>query len=114
MTAATWQWYEMLDAALQGQHNITPPLVVASSSSATAGGVVVNAPASTPEPTNEGRANPRKRPREDDMLAFIKEQAEREEERERAALAREEAREKAAENRANRYLALFEKLIEKF
>ena len=44
----------------------------------------------------------------------MKEQAEREEEREREALAREEERERAATERAERYLSLFEKLVNKF
>jgi len=30
VTAATWQWYTAMDAALQGQHSISLPLVVAS------------------------------------------------------------------------------------
>ncbi|XP_041652506.1 E3 ubiquitin-protein ligase TRIM39-like [Cheilinus undulatus] len=54
VTAATWQWYSDMDPALQGQHSISPPLVVASSLTATTGGSV-STPASTPTP-EEARA----------------------------------------------------------
>ena len=47
------------------------------------------------------------------LLDILKEQGEREEERERQAVAREEERERVAAGRSERYLALFEKLIEK-
>ncbi len=93
-----------MDAALQGQRTISPPLVVAASLTATAG-CVVTTPASAPS-AEEGRARqpPKKRPRDSQaILDFLREQAEREEERERAASAR-----------AERYLSLFEKLVDKF
>ncbi|XP_036006140.1 uncharacterized protein LOC110368872 isoform X1 [Fundulus heteroclitus] len=93
VTAATWQWYELLDAALQGQHNISPPLVVASSSSAT-GGVVVTTSASTPSPTAERTGRQARKRGSEVLLDFLKEQAEKDEERERTALVREEARER--------------------
>ena len=28
MSSVTWQWYSLMDAALQGQHAINPPMVV--------------------------------------------------------------------------------------
>ncbi|KAK7889259.1 hypothetical protein WMY93_024819 [Mugilogobius chulae] len=111
VTAANWQWYAVLDAALQGQHSISPPLVVASSA-ATAGGVVTP-PASVAETAEASER--------ESLLEFLKERAEREEERERLLLerereaqAREEERERAATERAERYLALFERLVNKF
>ncbi|KAK7886714.1 hypothetical protein WMY93_026335 [Mugilogobius chulae] len=55
VTAANWQWYAVLDAALQGQHSISPPLVVASSA-ATAGGVVTP-PASVAETAEASEAS---------------------------------------------------------
>ena len=105
-----------MDAALQGQHSISPPLVVAANLTATTGGTV-STPASAPsaEEARVSQGQRRKRPRESEaLLEFMKEQAEREEEREREALAREEERERAATERAERYLSLFEKLVNKF
>lgn len=117
MTAATWPWYSLMNAVLQGQHAVNPPLVVAS---ATPGGVV-STPASTStaeeeagEDVIEERRPGRKRKRESDLMDFLKERAEREDEREREALVREEERERAAADRAERYLSLFERLINKF
>lgn len=112
MTAATWQWYSQMDAALQGQHSISPPLVVAANLTATASGVVTS-PSSAPP--KERAYPPAKRARASEaLLAFMKEQAEKEEERERQAVEREEARERAASERADRYLSLFERLVDKF
>ncbi|XP_076141063.1 anthrax toxin receptor 1-like [Alosa pseudoharengus] len=50
VTAANWQWYTQMDAALQGQHAISPPLVVAANLIPTTGGVVMT-PVSPPPPT---------------------------------------------------------------
>ena len=47
------------------------------------------------------------------MLDLLREQGERDEEREREAVAREAERERAAAVGAERYLSLFEKLISK-
>lgn len=69
VTAATWQWYGAMEAILQGQHAINPPLVVAS---ATAGGLV-NTLASTPSTAEEEageRTRNRKRKRESDLFDF--------------------------------------------
>ncbi|XP_034552438.1 uncharacterized protein LOC117821960 [Notolabrus celidotus] len=112
VTAATWQWYGAMDAALQGQHSVNPPLVVASNLTATTGGTV-STPASAPSAAEASVSQPpRKRTRDrEDLLAFMKEQAERDEQREREALAREEERQRAANEQAERYLALFEKLL---
>ncbi|KAK7878947.1 hypothetical protein WMY93_034208 [Mugilogobius chulae] len=119
-----WWWYVVLDAALQGQHSISPPLVEASSA-ATAGGMVTP-PASVAEASeasaDQGPEGSRGRKRQrESLLEFLKERAEREEERERLLLerereaqAREEERERAATERAERYLALFERLVNKF
>lgn len=96
MTAATWQWYTAMDAALQGQHSVTLPIVVASNVTATTGGSV-STPASTPSVEARSSQQSRKRRRDSQaLLEFLKEQAEREEEREREAVAREEERERAA------------------
>ncbi|CAL8395330.1 unnamed protein product [Boreogadus saida] len=91
-TAGTWQWYGAMDAVLQGQHSISPPLVVAANMSASTGGVV-SSPASTSSAEEvSGSSTSRKRPR-DNLLELLKEQGEREEQREREAVAREEERE---------------------
>ena len=47
------------------------------------------------------------------MMEFLREQAERDEERERRAMEREEERERGAAERAERFLFLFEKLVNK-
>lgn len=103
-----------MDAALQGQHSISPPLVVAANPTANTGGTVGTS-ASAPTEEEAGVSQPpRKRPRDrEGILEFLKEQAERDEEREREQLAREEERERAAAGRAERYLSLFEKLVDK-
>ncbi|KAL1279013.1 hypothetical protein QQF64_025686 [Cirrhinus molitorella] len=110
VTAATWQWYIEMDAVLQGQHSINPPLVVAANVSATASGVVASS-SSAPRPQSTQR--PMKRQSSSELIDLLREQAERDEERERQAAAKEEERERAATERAERYLALFEKLVNK-
>ncbi|CAM4732656.1 unnamed protein product [Leuciscus chuanchicus] len=112
VTAATWQWYSQMDAALQGQHSISPPLVVSANLTATTGGVVTS-PSSAP-PKERANPPPRKRARVSEaILDFMKEQAEREEEREQEAVARVEARERVASDRAERFFSLFERLVNK-
>ncbi|CAJ1066230.1 uncharacterized protein LOC117821960 [Xyrichtys novacula] len=99
-TTSTWKWYGMMDATLRAQHSISPPLVVAANLTATTGGVVTS-PSSAPP--REGAPLPKKRAKiGEELLKFMKEQAERDEEREREAVAREEARERAAAERAER------------
>lgn len=94
----------MMDAVLQGQHSISPPLVVPANLTSTTGGAV-STPASSPS-IEVSRKSQRKGPGDSQaILQFLKDQAEREEKRERAALAREKERE-----RAERYMSLFEKL----
>ncbi|KAL7397741.1 hypothetical protein ABVT39_027179, partial [Epinephelus coioides] len=112
VTAATWQWYGQMDSALQGQHSISPPLVVAAYLTTTTGGVATS-PSSAP-PRERANLTPRKWARgSEELVEFLKEQAEKEEESEQQAVAREEAREKAASERAERYLSLFERLVNK-
>lgn len=107
MTAAS-----LMDATLQGQHSINLPLGVAENMTAITGGVVT-APSSTP-PQEQANPPTSKRARVSEvLLEFMKEQAEREEEREHQAVLREEVRERAASERAERYLPLFERLVNK-
>ena len=92
------------------------PLVVASSLTATSGGVVVRpvstpSTSETPEPAEE--SNPPNKKRRTDVLDFLTAQAERDEERHREEVKREEERERAASQRADKYLSLFEKLFDK-
>lgn len=72
VTAATWQWYTAVNAALQGQHSISPPLVVASSLTATTGGSV-STPASTPSEEPRSSQQSRKRHRDSQALQSIRE-----------------------------------------
>lgn len=81
--------------------------------SATTGGVVA-APASATTETREQPREGRKRSAGRELLDFLKEQSEREEQREREMLARAEERESAAAKRADSFLSLFGKLVEKF
>ena len=125
VTAATWKWYTEMDAALGGQDSVNAPLVVASNLTATSGGVVVRKdPASTPSTSQaeeeEAIRPKRRRESREDVLDFLREQAERDEERNKEEVKREEEREKreeererAASHRAERYLSLFEKLVDK-
>lgn len=102
-----------MDAVLQGQHSINPPLVVAAANvSATASGVVASS-SSAPLPGSEAQKRPMKRRSFSELIELFREQAERDEERERQAAAKEEERERATTERAERYLALFEKLVDK-
>ncbi|CAJ1057638.1 uncharacterized protein LOC117821960 [Xyrichtys novacula] len=78
----------MMDAALQGQHSIRLPPGVAANLTTTTGGVVTS-PFS--DPPREGAPPPKKRAKiREGLLKFMKEQAERDETREREAVAREE------------------------
>ena len=98
--------------ALQGQHSISPPLVVAANMSATTGGVASSSASTSSAEEVGGTRTSRMRPR-DSLLDLLREQGERDEQREREAVARGAERERAASIRAERYLALFEKLIDK-
>lgn len=112
MTAATWPWYGLMDAALQGQHSISPPLVVAANLTTSTGGVVAQ-PSSAPPREGANPPAPKRARASGQLMDFLREQAEREEEREEQAVAREEARERAAAQRAEHFLSLFEKLVDK-
>ncbi|CAM4597359.1 unnamed protein product [Leuciscus chuanchicus] len=73
VTAATWQWYNEMDAVLQGQHSINPPPVVAANVSATV--------------SSEAQKRPMKRRSSSELIELFREHAERDEERERQAAA---------------------------
>ncbi|CAM4571320.1 unnamed protein product [Leuciscus chuanchicus] len=76
VTAATWQWYNEMDAVLQGQHSINPPLVVAANVSATASDVVASS-SSAPLPGSEAQKRPLKRRSSSELIELFREQAER-------------------------------------
>ncbi|KAM4534029.1 uncharacterized protein PAE49_022330 [Odontesthes bonariensis] len=99
VTAATWPWYGQMDAALQGQHSISPPLVVAANLTPTTGGVVTQ-PSSAPPREGANPPAPKKARASGQLLNFLREQAEKEEAREEQAVAREEAREREAAQRS--------------
>jgi len=102
------KWYTATDAALNGQHSISPPLMVAANLTATTGGTVsASASSSAGQPQ-------RKRPRgREAFLENLQEQAERDEERAREADRRDVDRKRAHTERAERYLSLFEQLVNK-
>lgn len=115
VTAATWQWYSAMDAALRGQHSHSRPQLVFATMKATLDrGVDTPAFASTVAEGESGRG--RKRPMKsiESIFDFLKEQAEREEKWQRATLRREEERDRAESERTERFLTLFEKLVNKF
>lgn len=111
VTAATWQWYSAMDAALRGQHS--PQLVVATMNAA--GDGVVDTPAFAPAVAEREGGRGRKRPMNssESIFNFLKEQAEREEKWHRETLRREEERDRAESERNERFLTLFEKFVDK-
>lgn len=115
VTAATWQWYSAMDAALRGQHSHSrPQLVVATMNTAADG--VVDSRAFAPAVAEREGGRGRKRPMNssETIFHFLKEQAEREEKWHRETLRREEERDRAESERNERFLTLFEKLVNKF
>ncbi|KAK7884662.1 hypothetical protein WMY93_027785 [Mugilogobius chulae] len=108
LTAATWPWYDSMHSILHEQHAITPPVIVAANASASTGGVITD---TAPGPSHRGGS--RKRPAVRDLLDFLKEDSKRQEIASREAREREEERERAAADRSERFLALFEKLVNK-
>ncbi|TNM85095.1 uncharacterized protein LOC130537311 [Takifugu flavidus] len=115
VTAATWQWYSAMDAALRGQHSHSrPQLVVATMN--TAADRMVDSRAFAPAVAEREGGRGRKRPMNssESIFNFLKEQAEREEKWQRETLRREEERDRAESERNERFLTLFEKLVNKF
>lgn len=115
MITATWQWYSAMDAALRGQNSSSQSLRVGANMAAAADGVI-GAPAFAPMVAERERGGGRKRATDirESLFDFLKEQAEREEHWQRETLRREEERERAESERAERFLILFEKLVNKF
>lgn len=113
MTAATWQWYSSMDAALRGQDSSSQSLLVVANMTEAADGVV-DTPDFAPMVAERGRGRKRSIDISESLFDFLKEQAEREEQWQRETLRREEERERAESERAERFLRLFEKLVNKF
>lgn len=111
VTAATWQWYSAMDAALREQNSSSQSLLLVANMSAAVGAVV-----GTPTVTESERGKGKKRAKDisENLFDFLKEQAEREEQWQRETLRREEKRQRAESHRAERFLKLFEKLVNKF
>ncbi|KAJ8346805.1 hypothetical protein SKAU_G00282060 [Synaphobranchus kaupii] len=76
-TAASWQWFAMMDEAIGGMPSTTPPVLVASASGE--GDAVVVSPQSR----RQERAGSSRKRRNSDLLEFLQRQAELEEERRR-------------------------------
>lgn len=110
MTAATWQWYSAMDTALRGQNSIGQSLLVVANTTPAADGVT---PAFAPMVAERGRGRKRAMDIRESLFDFLKEQAEREEQWQRETLWREEERERAESERVERFLTLFEKLVNK-
>lgn len=104
VTAATWQWYAEMNAVLQGQHSINPPLVVAANVSATGGGIVASS-SSAPDPGSAAQKPCRKRQGTSELVDLLRKQEMR------RGKGRQLLRRKR--ERAEHYHALFEKLVEK-
>lgn len=115
LTASTWQWYSAMDAALRGQHSHSRPQLVVATLNTAAGGVV-DTPTFAPAVAEREGGRGRKRPlnSSETIFNFLKEQAEREEKWQRETLRREEERDMANSERNERFLTLFEKLVNKF
>lgn len=114
VTAATWQWYSAMDAALRGQHSHSRPhLVVATMNTAKDGVVDTQAFASAVAEREGGRGRKRPMNSSESIFNFLKEQAEREEKWQRETLRREEERDRVESERNERFLTLFEKLVNK-
>lgn len=113
MTAATWQWYRAMDVALRGQNSSHQSLIVVADTTAAADGVI-GTPASAPVGPERGRGKKRAMDISESLFDFLKEQGEREERWQRETLRREEERERTESERAERFLELFEKLVNKF
>lgn len=114
VTASTWQWYSAMDAALRGQHSHSQPQLGVATMN-TAGDGVVDTPAFAPAVAEREGGSGRKRPMNssESIFNFLKEQAEREEKWQRKTLRREEERDRAESERNERFLTLFEKLVNK-
>lgn len=111
VTAANWRWYGAMDAALQGQHSHSRPQLVVANAKAAAHGMF-DTPAFAPSLEERGRK--RAMDNSESIFYFLKEQAEREEKWQRETLRREEEKERAESERTERFLTLFEKLVNKF
>lgn len=111
VTIANWRWYGAMDAALRRQHSHSRPQLVVANAKAAA-----HAMFTTPAfgPSLEGRGRKRAIDDSESIFNFLKEQAEREEKWQRETLRREEEKEKAESERTERFLTLFEKLVNKF
>ncbi|XP_049327930.1 ensconsin-like [Astyanax mexicanus] len=95
-TAASWKWYTAMDEAIGGRPSISPPTLIASSGQ---GAAEASTPSCRP---GDSQTPGRKRQRETDLIVFLKEMEERENEREREAAEREERRWQEAEEREER------------
>ncbi len=49
VTAATWPWFSLMEAALQEQHSVSPLLLMTANMNATTGGVVTSPSSAPPE-----------------------------------------------------------------
>ncbi|KAG9276118.1 hypothetical protein AMEX_G8389 [Astyanax mexicanus] len=96
-TAATWPWFSLMDEALGNRPSVTPPLLIASSNEEEPGPSSVVA-----SPLSEQRG----RKRQGTLLDLLREDMERERER-------EERQERAEQERSDRLYNLLEKLVNK-
>ncbi|XP_058854286.1 uncharacterized protein LOC131696491 isoform X1 [Acipenser ruthenus] len=107
-TAATWRWYFDMDEAFGNKTLISPPVLIASSTMEqptppSPGSAASSSSACHSSSPELPRRTPKKRRRSsNEILDFLKEQAEK-----------EDKREAEAQKRVDRFLELFTKLIDK-
>ncbi|XP_076841568.1 uncharacterized protein LOC143485834 isoform X1 [Brachyhypopomus gauderio] len=89
-TAASWKWYAAMDEAIGGRPSISPPTLIASSGQ----GAAVEPLPSVKEPLAKKRRG--------NLMEYLRELEERENEREREAEERDERRQREAEEREER------------
>ncbi|XDV25462.1 hypothetical protein PO909_029378 [Leuciscus waleckii] len=96
LTAASWKWYGVMDAALGSKPSITPPVLIQS------GDQDVGSSPSVPGPSNIGGTKRKRGSGESELLSYLRELEEKEAKREEEAQLREERREREFEERDRR------------
>ncbi|XP_073672963.1 uncharacterized protein [Garra rufa] len=98
LTAASWKWYGVMDAALGSKPSITPPVLIQSGSQDDA----VGSSPSVADPSDDAGRKRKRGSGESELLVYLRELEEREAKREEQAQQREERREREFEERERR------------
>jgi len=91
LTAASWKWYGVMDAALGSKPSITPPVLIQSSDQDEA----VGSSPSVAGSSNVGGTKRKRGSEESDLLCYLRELEEREAKREEEKRKREERERKS-------------------